>query len=87
MALFLQLLPIIGLLLLLGCSRGREAQEPDLPLFLFNVNIVPMDQDRVIRDFAVLIRDGKIQAMGPETSLEVPPDVVEIDGQRGLQTS
>lgn len=48
---------------------------PDL--LLEHVHVVPMDVERVLRDCPVLVRDGRIAAMG---EFEAPRDAVRIDG-------
>ena len=46
-----------------------------------NVNVVPMDDERVLRDQTVLVRSGRITAVGPAASVEVPAAAVRIDGR------
>lgn len=43
-----------------------------------HVNVIPMDRDRVLQDQTVLIRDGKISAVG--SGLPVPAGARAIDG-------
>ena len=43
-----------------------------------SVNVVPMDSDRVMYDQTVIVRDGKIAAIG--SALTVPQDAAVIDG-------
>ncbi len=50
-------------------------------VFVFtNVNIIPMDRDRILNDQIVIIRDGKINAIG-SSSMEVPVGSVIIDAE------
>jgi len=59
-----------------------------LPVFAFaqgesqsafvHVNVIPMDRERVLRDQTVLIKDGKIEALG--SNLSVPAGVRVVDG-------
>jgi imidazolonepropionase-like amidohydrolase len=44
-----------------------------------DVNVVPMDTERVLERHTVLVRDGRIAAVGQEAA--VPDDAVRIDGR------
>ena len=45
-----------------------------------NVNVVPMDEERILADQTVIVRDRLIAAMGPSTQITVPENAVHIDG-------
>src|SRR5690349_16088463 len=45
------------------------------------VDVIPMDRERVLRDQTVVVRDGKIVALGPESQVAVPPDVARVEGR------
>ena len=45
------------------------------------VNVVPMDSERVLRNQTVLVRDGRIAAMGPSGSTDVPGDALRISAE------
>lgn len=55
-------------------SEGREATA------FVNVNVVPMDSERILERQTVIVRDGRIVAMGATDNLDVPEDAVRIDG-------
>ncbi len=48
-----------------------------------NVNVVPMDRERVLVDQAVIVREGFIERIGPVAEVEVPVDALVVDGQGG----
>jgi imidazolonepropionase-like amidohydrolase len=52
-------------------------------LAIRNVSVVPMTADTVLRDAAVLVRDGRIVYVGPEAGLRVPRGARVIDGGDG----
>jgi hypothetical protein len=55
------------------------AQAQSEPTFAFvHVNVVPMDRERILRDQTVLIKDGKVAAIG--SNLPAPKGVRAIDG-------
>lgn len=45
------------------------------------VTVIPMDTERTIPDQTVVVRDGRIVAMGPTASTTVPAGVSRIDGR------
>ncbi len=58
------------------------AQAPERGSFAFtNVNVVPMDSERVLDDQNVVVEDGRITALGPAAATSVPSGATEIDGQ------
>lgn len=58
------------------------AQAPERGSFAFtNVNVVPMDSERVLEDQNVVVEDGRITAMGPAATTGVPEGATPIDGQ------
>ena len=50
---------------------------------IHNVNVVPMDREQVLTNHVVLVRDGKIAAVGPRGRVTIPRDARQIDGQGG----
>jgi len=75
--------PMVGLLLLVGIAlglsqRGMKAAEADA-LALTGATIYPSPTEMPIRNGTVLIRDGKIQAVGGAGSIRLPADARQID--------
>lgn len=46
-----------------------------------DVAVIPMDTERTVPGQTVLVRDGRIAAMGPTGKVDVPGDAVRIDGR------
>jgi imidazolonepropionase-like amidohydrolase len=46
-----------------------------------NVNVVPMDEERVLASQTVIVRDGRIAQIAPASSATVPEGALRIDGQ------
>jgi imidazolonepropionase-like amidohydrolase len=44
-----------------------------------NVNVIPMDKERVLQDQTVIVREGRISEIGPASSTKVPRGANEID--------
>ncbi len=46
-----------------------------------HVNVLPMDRERVLEDQTVVVRGGRIVAVGPAAEAEVPAAATRIDGR------
>jgi len=46
-----------------------------------DVSVLPMDRDRVLTGQTVVVRDGRIAALGPSSSVRVPADAQRIDAR------
>lgn len=62
---------------LLTLTSSAAAQEV---VAFTNVSVIPMDRERVLPHQTVLVRDGRIVAVGPAASVQVPADARRIDG-------
>ena len=45
-----------------------------------DVNVVPMDRERVLTRHTVIVRDGRIDSLGPANQLAVPAEAQRVDG-------
>ena len=45
------------------------------------VSVVPMTRDTVLRDMTIVVRDGRIQALGPARTTRVPAGARRVDGR------
>jgi hypothetical protein len=66
-------------------NRATRSPEPPAgaaaPVAFVNVTVLPMDRNRVLTAQTVIVRDGRIAAMGPAASVQVPADAQRIDGR------
>jgi imidazolonepropionase-like amidohydrolase len=69
----------LALLLALAAPVVPGAQPRSKPLAIIGVNVVPMDEERVLPDQTVVVREGRIAALGPSGSLDVPQDAERIE--------
>jgi imidazolonepropionase-like amidohydrolase len=61
---------------------GVPAKLPGQSVTAFeHVNVIPMDRERVLEDQTVLMRDGRVAALGPAASLRVPAGATRIDAR------
>jgi imidazolonepropionase-like amidohydrolase len=64
------------LFLLFSCTLPLIAQT----VAFENVNVVPMDRNRVLQRRTVIVRDGRIDTIGPAGRTQAPSGAVRIDG-------
>lgn len=61
---------------------SSSGQQPASAVTAFvDVNVVPIDQDRVLANQTVLVTGDRITALGPSASVRVPAGAVRIDGR------
>jgi imidazolonepropionase-like amidohydrolase len=46
-----------------------------------HVHVIPMDRERTLTDQTVVVRNGKIEAIGDATKIKVPSDAVRIEAR------
>jgi imidazolonepropionase-like amidohydrolase len=62
-------------------QSGKEPSATKAAVAAFvNVNVVPMDRERVIENQTVIVRDGRIAEIGPTNKIKVPDGATRIDG-------
>ena len=65
-----------------GAPQQALAQTADSqPVAFVNVHVVPMDREGVLEGQTVVIRAGRIVAVGPAARVSVPAGAVRIDGR------
>jgi imidazolonepropionase-like amidohydrolase len=65
----------------LGLIRGMAQDQAGATVAFVDVNVVPMDSERVVAGQTVLVRDGRIAEMGPSRGVTVPKDAVRVEGR------
>ncbi len=67
-----------------GFTSAQSAKEPNAtkaPISAFvNVNVIPMDRERIIARQTVIVRDGRIAEIGPADKIKAPDGATRIDG-------
>ena len=73
---------VIGLLASLSLATVTSAQVPARASFAFvDVNVIPMDAERVLERQTVVVESGRIAALGPSDSTPVPRAATRIEGR------
>ena len=57
------------------------AGKPGDVIAFVHVHVIPMDRERTLADQTVVVRNGKIEAIGDATKIKVPSDAVRIDAR------
>ena len=61
---------------------GHSSRPPAPGTYAFvDVTVLPMDRERALTGQTVLVRDGRIAAVGPSASVRVPDDAQRIDAK------
>jgi len=71
--------PLVLAFAIAFCSLSAAGQHAPTTAFI-HVNVVPMDREIVLRDQAVIVKGGKIVALGPTRSIKVPKGSQKIEG-------
>jgi len=64
--------------LLLAALTTAVQQDP--PVAIVNVNLIPMDRERVLPGQTVVVDGDRIVAIGPAATLKVPAGALRVDG-------
>ena len=65
-----------------SAQAGRAPAVDTVGVVAFErVTVVPMDRERLLADQTVVVRGGRIAAMGPRRLVQVPAGAVRVDGR------
>lgn len=62
-------------------STSSAATSSDQAVAFVGVNVIPMNTERTLRNQTVIVRDGRIAAIGSDASTKVPENAVRIEGR------
>jgi len=66
--------------LLTVATLGLAAEAFGQTVIFENVNVIPMDRERVIEGQTVVVRDGRIAQIAPAASVNAPAGAARVDG-------
>lgn len=69
---------VTGLFLFYCASAWPQVIPASSPVAFVGVNVVPMDEERVLARQTVVVRGGRIADIGPVEQIVIPPDAVRI---------
>lgn len=64
---------------ILSQNPGEIKHSPSIIAFV-NVNVIPMDNEIILKDQTVIVKNGQIETIGPASSIQIPVDALKIDG-------
>jgi imidazolonepropionase-like amidohydrolase len=62
-------------------SFAQKATPPAQVTAFVNVNVIPLDRERVLTNQTVIVRDGRIAEIGDAAKITVPKAALRIDGR------
>jgi imidazolonepropionase-like amidohydrolase len=74
---------MLGLLLYGSVAAAQETpkhEQPDRTTAFVNVNVIPMDRERILERQTVIIRGDRIHEIGPASRVKAPEAAIVIDG-------
>lgn len=72
---------VIAVFGLTMAQSGKEPNATNAPITAFvNVNVIPMDRERVIENQTVIVRNGRIAEIGPANKVKVPDGATRVEG-------
>ncbi|HEX6625461.1 MAG TPA: amidohydrolase family protein [Pyrinomonadaceae bacterium] len=71
---------LLPLLLLAAFASAGAQPSPRVTVFE-NVNVIPMDRERVLKNQTVIVRDGVIAEMGDARKVKAPAGASRVDGR------
>lgn len=77
-----KLVLLLSILLLATTITGQTSGNSSAPkvVAFFNVNVIPMDRERVLRNQTVLVSDGRVTTMGDAKRIKPPAGAQIVDG-------
>lgn len=60
---------------------SEDLPDPQPAVAFLNVDLVPMDSERVLEGQTVIVRDGVIEMIGDSGQVQAPDDALVVDGQ------
>jgi imidazolonepropionase-like amidohydrolase len=63
-----------------GSAIAAQPQPAPGSFAFTNVSVIPMDRERVLRGWTVVVQGGRIVASGPSAEVKVPAGATRIDG-------
>ncbi len=70
----------LACLIVLVVSGDRLAQGQERVVAFVDVNVVPMNSERILQAQTVIVGQGKIVSIGPSETTKMPENAVQVDG-------
>jgi imidazolonepropionase-like amidohydrolase len=70
----------LAILVAVDSGVAADMSGADITAFV-HVTVVPMDRERVLENWTVVVADGRIRELGPSVAIEIPKRATLIDGR------
>jgi imidazolonepropionase-like amidohydrolase len=70
----------LAILVAVDSGVAADMSGADITAFV-HVTVVPMDRERVLKNWTVVVADGRIRDLGPSSAIKIPKDATLIDGR------
>ncbi len=77
----LLIIALAGIGTLAGSTTPVQQSKNDTTVAFINVNVIPMDRERVLQNQTVIIRNGRITEIGDAAKVKAPKGALQIDGR------
>ncbi|HKQ52409.1 MAG TPA: amidohydrolase family protein [Pyrinomonadaceae bacterium] len=74
-------LVLVALVSLSASAKSSPGDGDQQLIAITNVNVIPMDRERILQDQTVVIRRGRIHKIGPASRLKAPKGARLLDGR------
>jgi imidazolonepropionase-like amidohydrolase len=78
---FMRVLSIVSLILLAVDASAAAAKAAEAVTAFVQVAVIPMDRERVLEKWSVVVADGRIRELGPVSAVAIPRNATVIDGR------
>ena len=65
----------------LACTPSAPPGVDEQPLALVGVHVLAMEGERILADQTLVVRNGRIESLGPRRAVEVPWNATRIEGE------
>lgn len=72
---------LVSAAIVLGNLEPPAAIPSTDPIAIVHVDVIPMDEERVLRDHTIVVRGERIESLGPSRDVVVPEGALVVDGR------
>lgn len=73
---------VLFVMLTITACGQPDNENSDIVAFV-EVNVIPMNSERVLENQTVVVRDGRIEAVGPADETDIPAEALRVEGNGG----
>ncbi len=70
---------VLLMMLMITACEQPDNENSDIVAFV-DVNVIPMDSEHILENQTVVVRDGRIDAVGPADETDIPGEALRVQG-------